>query len=127
VNLRVRRSYSSSSRPADGALQIRFTPIKPASAADEECVDTPAYTFTTASWPAAWGAAPNGVTLGYASQSATTFDPGLPFGTYSICLIDPRGSQSDRFRPYGVYDNTQVNGGALQELNPTSGWDDVPC
>jgi hypothetical protein len=127
VNIRVTRTYNRDSAPANGAVQFRLTPIKPASAGDEECVDTPQYTFVSATWPnSGWGTA-NRNQLGWASRSATTFDPGLPFGEYSLCLVDTTRS-SRQYHNAGTYDNRSVNGAGASILNPANNrWSSTPC
>ena len=49
----------------------------------------------------------------WVSQSGTTFDPGMPFGTYSICLRDTNLNRSVNL---GNYDNTHPDGGPLWQV-----------
>src|SRR4051812_8395816 len=108
VNIRVTKGYQNS-QPAAGNIKVYFTPI-PTSTSD--CADETQYVYTIANW----STAPSGVTTGWVSQTSATFDPGLPFGTYTVCLQDVPNSRV--YKPTGTsgtsnlatYDNTSVDG-----------------
>lgn len=84
----------------------------------ESCDEYRDYEMTVMSWPGGtWGAAPvSNQANGYLS-SATSFDPGMPFGSYKICLYD-----KDKKKWWGpkTYDNKNPNGQATTTELPDS-------
>ena len=118
VNIHVvRTSASTATSPTNGQIKIYLTPIVPSTS---DCADeTQPYVFYTATWPASLGTMPDGQgsvpAQGWASQSSASFDPGLPFGTYSVCLLDT--SSNKYYKPSASYDNTAVNGSAVVPYN----------
>ena len=74
-----------------------------------------------------WGTRPASY-QGYATQTTAAFDPGLPFGTYSICLWDKNTSKSLQYTTNTAtqYDNKDPNGrttgSANTLINTGSGW-----
>jgi hypothetical protein len=77
-------------------------------------------------WPATtYGATlPSGANakFNFVSQSVTGFDPGLPFGKYTLCFLDQTYSGSgNRKTATTTYDNTNPNGQTSTiELTPSS-------
>jgi type II secretory pathway pseudopilin PulG len=72
-------------------------------------------------WPnpaGAWGAAPGGNTTGWLSKSGAAYDPGMPFGKYTICVMDSRG----QFKSF-PYDNTKLATPAAWDQGTWSGTD----
>jgi type II secretory pathway pseudopilin PulG len=121
VQIRVSKDYNNQTPPA-GRMEIRLALQTPSAFAGDTCTE-PEFVMPTMAWPTStWtpvptgGAAPS--TLGYASWSATTFDPGLPFGTYKITCV--RDTSNNRvLTPNLTYDNTSPNGGPLLDIATT--------
>jgi type II secretory pathway pseudopilin PulG len=115
VNIRVTRAYQNNAQPAAGNVKVYFTPIVPSTS---DCADESQYVYTIATW----SAAPGGNTAGWVSQTSGVFDPGLPFGTYSVCLQDLVSNRV--YKPTGslaTYDNTSVNGNTTLTTYSNSG------
>lgn len=135
VQIRVSKDYNNATPPA-GRMEIRMALQTPPAFAGDSCTENE-FVMQTMAWPTStWtpvptgGAAPG--TLGYASWSPTTFDPGLPFGKYTITCV--RDTQYNRvLKPNTTYDNTSPNGGALLDISTTGTgtgkWSNsgVPC
>jgi hypothetical protein len=62
------------------------------------------------SWPSSgWTPAPPASQSTYlVSQAGASFDPGLPFGNYSVCIEDANRSTPRRHKT--TYDNTSPDG-----------------
>ena len=72
--------------------------------------------LTTMNWDAArfGGRGTNGSGDNHwVTQGGTAFDPGMPFGTYTICLRD---TNLNRSVSLGNYDNTHPDGGPLWQV-----------
>jgi type II secretory pathway pseudopilin PulG len=108
VNIHVlRTSGSSATLPTNGQIKIYLTPVVPSTS---DCADEAPFVFYTATWPAALGGTPDGqASQGWASQSASSFDPGLPFGTYKVCLLD---TSSNKYYKPADYTNLTASGPA---------------
>ncbi len=113
----------------------------------DTCADFPPVQLQPTTWPSAWGANPlndANKNRNWLVQSGGGFDPGLPFGTYRICIKDTANPKkywstagtpnSNPANPH--YDNTKpakVTAGSVQgtvELppvnTPTNTWTTTP-
>lgn len=116
VRIWIQRTYTNSP-PAAGRADVTLALQKPGEYASDSCEEPP-FAMTVASW---------GATNGMVSHDSSTFDPGLPFGTYKVTCIYDR--QSGRYaRPNSTYDNTSADGGAALTINiPRNSWTTSPC
>jgi type II secretory pathway pseudopilin PulG len=125
VNMRVLRKWASSGTvaPNPGDVYVYFTPQPGTS----ECTDEAAYRYTTMTWPTGWGTGrpTDANSTGYVSQTTSSFDPGLPFGKYTVCLQDVASSKV--YKPTGAsgtYDNTTADSNknlSTYTYSPTNG------
>jgi type II secretory pathway pseudopilin PulG len=119
-NIRILRGRNTTF--TDGTIDVYATLKRPTGSTDA-CPE-PVYKLTTTAWPTTgWGGEPE--TGGHWVSQATTFDPGMPFGKYSICLRD-----NGRGWVYPTdYDNTTQDGvqTTLQISGPSSGWNTSVC
>jgi hypothetical protein len=101
-NIRILRGRNATF--TDGTIDVYATLKRPTGSTDS-CAE-PVYKLTTAAWPASgWDTEPEAGGH-WVTQAGTDFDPGMPFGRYSICLRD-----NGRGWTYGAdYDNTTQNG-----------------
>jgi type II secretory pathway pseudopilin PulG len=93
---------------------------------NDSCTE-PQVQLTLTNWPApagTWGTAPGGNPTNWVSQG-TPFDPGMPYGKYTICLVDT--ARSPRQYLSFAYDNTRAGGAAATVTNPTTGWTSTSC
>ena len=99
--------------------------VRPAGQACSE----PQVRMKFAGWPGTgvWGLTPpeNAPNTNWVVQNIAGFDPGMPFGDYTICLQDtkPNTDQYLKFR----YDNTTAGGAGATSANPTTGWTSQRC
>jgi type II secretory pathway pseudopilin PulG len=134
VRIKVSKS-STGSQPAAGSVQIYFTPVKPSNFSTDTCTDDP-FLMTIMTWPSNWTPLPTSWTptpyntSGWATQISTptqTFDPGLPFGDYSLCFVDTANGNRV-YKPSATYNNKAVDGGPLLDVTaPTSSWVTGSC
>lgn len=109
LNLRIRANYTSSSSSLDVSNTMTvYAYLQPVGT--ETCSEYTRQKLAAKTWPTTgWGANPTGDanrTRNWVVQdSATTFDPGMPFGTYKICLWDSSSSRSWSTTTH--YDNTK--------------------
>jgi type II secretory pathway pseudopilin PulG len=119
-NIRILRGRNSTF--TDGAIDVYATLKRPTGSTDA-CPE-PVYKLTTTAWPTTgWGTEPEAG--GHWVSQGTAFDPGMPFGKYSICLRDNGSGWT-----YGsVYDNTSQDGvqTTVQISGPSSGWSSGTC
>jgi hypothetical protein len=128
-NIRIRSNYANrSAPPADfdaSALEVYAT-LQPIGS--DPCVDIKNLRLATRDWPSTWGTAPiSTATKNWVSQTGTDFDPGMPFGTYTICIRD--AASSTRRYWTTTYNNTSPNGQATTVQMPpsSSGWTTTDC
>jgi prepilin-type N-terminal cleavage/methylation domain-containing protein len=71
-----------------------------------------ATTLTAADWPSALNPLPSGAngTTGWVSSQASQFDPGMPFGTYKLCVYDTTAKRW--WNTVTTYNNTSPTGRA---------------
>jgi hypothetical protein len=124
--LRIARGANTGNLAA-GTLDIYFTLVKPTAFATDDCADDK-FVYTVMDYPSSgWGTRPSSY-QGFATQTSSTFDPGLPFGTYSICLYDKNTSKSLQYTTgtSTQYDNKDPNGRTSASsntlINTGSGW-----
>lgn len=122
LNLRITRGQQNAT-PAAGAIDVYLTLKKPAAFASDTCTDE-VFKYSVMDYPAAntgWGTTRPTNYQGYVSQSSTTYDPGLPFGTYSICLYDRNRNYSNTTA--ADYDNTSASGPtSVQAVTLSGSW-----
>ena len=79
-------------------------------------------------WPSpagTWGTQPTGSGL-WAVRDDTAFDPGMPYGSYDVCVLDTQPNP-DRYQTL-VYDNTAVGGQATTTSVTSAGsWVSGTC
>jgi hypothetical protein len=114
-------------------VEYHLTLQKPGTFSGDTCVE-PEFVMKSMAWPATWTPLPTGGsasgTMPYASQSKTTFDPGLPFGKYALtCIADSATNKVYKPSTPPIYDNTSPNGGALLDINVSSStyWKSGSC
>jgi|tagenome__1003787_1003787.scaffolds.fasta_scaffold20975833_3 type II secretory pathway pseudopilin PulG len=118
LNLQILRNSAGTTFTA-GSIDVYFTLVKPAAFSTDTCTDE-VFKYTVMDYPATgWGTRPSSFT-GYVSQDKNTFDPGLPFGTYSVCLRDTANNKGVAVA--GTYDNTKAAAQSLTTINLSSGW-----
>jgi type II secretory pathway pseudopilin PulG len=132
VRIKVSKAYANS-QPATDKVKIYFTLVKPTAFAADSCVEPP-YVMTIMDYPATgWVPTPAANPtdrLGWASQTSSTFDPGLPFGDYTLCIQDNTVPATPRvYQPGGTYSNKSVDGGPLLTVTATGGtsWPTGTC
>jgi type II secretory pathway pseudopilin PulG len=120
-NLRVTRNSSSTTSIANLAVYAKLNK----SVASDTCTE-PQVQMAVTSWPSpvgTWGAAPGSVTTGWIEQAGAGFDPGMPYGNYTICVKDTAKSKYQSF----LYDNTQPGGAATTIVNTAQSWTSTNC
>jgi type II secretory pathway pseudopilin PulG len=120
LNIRIKQGRTVNGTTAfnDGDIKVYLKLQKPDTSTDS-CSE-PVYELTTLPWPAAdWGTEPQ--SGGHWVSQSGTFDPGMPFGTYKICLR--QNNRSWLWSNGDVYDNTSVDGkrpGVTEIVPPSS-------
>ena len=128
LNLRVRAASANNAPTNFDATTTKlelFMTLPPASG--DTCTDITNLKMKLATWPTAtWGTQPAGATAatGFVWQTgaSTEFDPGLPFGTYALCLRDNiSATATPNYRYWtSTYNNTSPSGrAATMEIPPT--------
>ena len=109
----------------DGQMVVYATLQKPNGTSTDTCAEAPyvppTSALTTMNWDAVrfGGRGTNGSGDNHwVTQGGTTFDPGMPFGTYTICLRD---TNLNRSVSLGNYDNTHPDGGPLWQVGYSGG------
>lgn len=91
----------------------------------DTCAETqPTIDLSFKTWPTSgWGSPPNSKdTRNWIGQAGSDFDPGLPFGSYRICVQNSSGNWNGST----VYDNTATHRTATTEISATSGYGSKP-
>jgi type II secretory pathway pseudopilin PulG len=126
LNLRITTNSSGGTSFTTANLLVYAKPDN--SATGDACTE-PQVQLTFMNWPAGvWGTTPPagaGKTSGYVTQTGGTYDPGLPYGQYTICLRDTAPSP-DKYRTF-TYDNTKAGGATTTVVNPTGSWVTTSC
>jgi type II secretory pathway pseudopilin PulG len=120
LNLRMTRNSSSSSSIANLAVYAKLNK----SVASDTCTE-PQVQMAIQTWPSpagTWGTAPV-ATTGWVVQSGTGFDPGMPYGNYTICVKDTAASKYQSF----TYDNTVLGGVTSTRVNTADAWTSTNC
>jgi type II secretory pathway pseudopilin PulG len=114
-NIRIARNRAGQTNFTDGTIQVWARLNKPSSSSSDDCVEE-WFELTTMTHPSP---APSPSTH-FVSQKGGSFDPGMPFGKYTICIRDT--GASNRVWTYGEYDNTAPRGrsSTLTITPPTS-------
>lgn len=134
LNLRVRANSTSSNSNLDVSSSMTIYAYLQA-VGTETCSEFPRQKLAAKTWPTTgWGSNPTGDanrTRNWVVQDSTTFDPGLPFGTYKICLQD--GSKSWSTTSGNHYDNTKpaktgsTLGGTVEIPPSGASWSNSTC
>ncbi|HET6549995.1 MAG TPA: carboxypeptidase-like regulatory domain-containing protein [Solirubrobacter sp.] len=105
-NVRVRWDSGQNENPSNSRVKAYVT----LDDNGDSCKDVQDVEMKFMDYPAAWGNAPAApANKNFLSQAGTDFDPGMPFGTYEICLYDSSGSWNRRYWST-TYDNTSPSG-----------------
>ena len=116
-NIRV-GSTRSGATFSDANMRVYATLQKPAGYSSDTCAEAK-YQLYTIPWDAAkFGtrtASNGGGNDHWVSSQQTAHDPGMPFGTYQLCLRDNNLNRGVVLS--ALYDNTNPNGGPLLDLN----------
>jgi type II secretory pathway pseudopilin PulG len=126
-NIRVDKGYSNGTiTPAN--VRVFATLTKPASAASDSCIEPPVE-MTLKNWPATgWGTVPGSATANWVVQKdnlPTAFDPGMPYGTYKVCIQD---TATGRYVKLDAYENKLPGGTqATTTITKDSGWTTTSC
>jgi type II secretory pathway pseudopilin PulG len=126
LNLRITTNSSGGTSFTTANLLVYAKPDN--STTGDACTESQVQlTFMT--WPGGvWGTTPPagaGKTSGYVSQTGATYDPGMPYGKYTICLRDT-APNPDQYRTF-TYDNTKALGLTTTVVNPTGSWTTASC
>lgn len=132
LNLRLRATSSNANTSESTSLDATslkvFLYLQPVSG---ETCDSPAGKYKIVNWPTPttgpWGTAPVSTkTRNWVVQDSTDFDPGVPFGTYKVCLQDGTKWWSTGMNGSSHYDATLPARTTTVELPPsnvkTSNW-----
>jgi type II secretory pathway pseudopilin PulG len=107
LNLRISKNGNGNTTFAAGSIDVYLTLVKPPAFNTDTCADDP-FKYTVMDYPlTGWGTRP-GTFTNYVSQDKLLFDPGLPFGTYSICLRDTVNNEGLKYPT--DYDNRSADG-----------------
>jgi prepilin-type N-terminal cleavage/methylation domain-containing protein len=128
-NIRIqRRNATATTAFADSDIWVYAKLLKPTNST-EACVE-PIYRLTTLPYPISnWGSKPR--TSGnnpdhWVTQEGGAFDPGMPFGTYKICVVD---RTTNRYSVWATdYNNTTPDGNATgMDIAPSSWTNGTTC
>jgi hypothetical protein len=126
LNLRITKNSNSTSFTTSNLLV--YAKLDNTGTGDG-CTE-PQVQLTFMNWPSpagTWGTPPGtgAPTTNWVSQQGASYDPGMPFGKYTICLVDtaPNPDQYQKF----TYDNTRANGATSTTVNPATGWSGTSC
>jgi prepilin-type N-terminal cleavage/methylation domain-containing protein len=113
INIRINRDRGRNETYSDSSFTAWAVPQKPVGFATDTCVDPPIRLYLT-TWNSAAGfGTPPSPGTHYMSTRSGSFDPGLPFGYYDICLRN--GTQSAVV--VSDYDNSSPDGGTARSIN----------
>jgi type II secretory pathway pseudopilin PulG len=116
-NIRV-LSTRSGAAFSDANMKVFATLVKPSAFSTDSCTEA---RYELATMTNDWTG-----TTHWVSQRGSTFDPGMPFGEYTLCLRDTnlvRGANVT-----GTYDNRSPDGGASLSINGNSlSWASGTC
>jgi hypothetical protein len=105
---------------SDANMMVYVTLQKPSGTSTDSCTEA-RWDMVTTNWDSArFGtrvATNGGGNDHWVSQSGGTFDPGMPFGTYTICLRDTNLNRSVNI---GNYPNYNPDGGPLWQVGNNS-------
>lgn len=118
-NIRVRNDSTGAAASGRVVARVWLKDVN-----GDACPDFQGKDLPTMAWPSGLGTVPSGAgaSSGFVSSSSTEFDPGMPFGTYTVCLRDVNVSPNKWFNAVTTYDNTAPTGRAttLELGNSTS-------
>jgi type II secretory pathway pseudopilin PulG len=128
--VRLTRKRGGGGTYTDGDANVRvFAQLQQPSTSTEDCT-MPVYELTTKAWPASgWGTPPSSKPTDHwlVTAGTTSFDPGMPFGDYKLCVVD--SSSSTKYGSmYGgssnptLYNNRNPDGAPVLDLDPSSWW-----
>ena len=131
-NIRVGQDYGGDTTPDASKFLIYATLLKPDGSTDP-CTE-PVTTLTFMNWaqgyPAGtWGTPPGtgAPPTNWVSQPGTLFDPGMPYGTYRVCVVD-KTPKPDRYATF-TYDNrAKAGAGTTVTIGGTgTNWNTTTC
>lgn len=121
LNLRMTRNSTNAASIANLAVYAKLEKSAPS----DTCTQ-PQVQMALQTWPSpvgTWGAAPSGVAIGWVVQSGAGFDPGMPYGNYTICVKD---TAKNRYQSF-TYNNTAPGGGSPTRVNTADSWTSTNC
>jgi type II secretory pathway pseudopilin PulG len=128
-NLRIERDYANSATYAAGNVVVYATLVKPAASSTDPCTELTRVQMALKAWPGGtWGSAPGSKTTNWVVQNdgvAGQFDPGMPFGNYTICVWD-KAPNPDRYTSFN-YDNSLPGGSTSTAGVGASAWITQSC
>jgi type II secretory pathway pseudopilin PulG len=118
LNLRITRNYANNAFNTSNMLV--YATLDNAGTGDSCTESRVQLTFTD--WPGGtWGTFPSGTgSTNWVTQQGATFDPGMPYGKYTICIRDTAPSP-DQYQKF-TYDNTRANGATATTTNGSQSW-----
>jgi type II secretory pathway pseudopilin PulG len=120
----VRVAYDSRQNANPPNSQVTAT-VTLNNVGSDTCTDVQGVAMQFMDYPASgWGTAPAApANKNFLSQAGTDFDPGMPFGTYTICLYDSNGRNGRKYYKT-TYDNTSPSGRSttLEIPNKSDTW-----
>jgi type II secretory pathway pseudopilin PulG len=122
-NLRMTRNSSSSSSAANLAVYAKLNKSAPGDTCTEAQVPMSLQTWPSGASAGTWGAAPGAATTNWVVQTGATFDPGMPYGNYQICVKDTAANRYQSF----AYDNTAPGGAGTTANNNAPLWTPTNC
>ena len=129
VNLRLRANYANQNPSRDTTVDASNVKVyfHLQSVGAESCEDSPRATMAVKPWPGGtWGSTPPSSmdSKNWVVQSGTDFDPGMPFGTYKVCLNDGTrwwSTSGTTANPH--YDNTKTSRATTMQIPPKDNTD----
>jgi hypothetical protein len=125
LNLRITRNKANNAFTTSNLLVF----AKPDNAGTGSSCTEAQIPLTYMAWPATgWGTEPSGGGGNWVSQPGAAYDPGMPYGKYTICVQDT-APNPDQFQTY-TYDNTKAGGltGAGTPItNASWSWSSTSC
>jgi len=120
-NLRVRADYDTPS-PSDqtkfDASAAGLTAYVTLQRGSDTCNDITGRQMLIKDWPTAgWDPAPT-LTKNWVVQNSTDWDPGMPFGKYTVCLVDSTSTTKQYWST--TYDNTNPSSNVNASGVPTT-------
>jgi prepilin-type N-terminal cleavage/methylation domain-containing protein len=123
LNLRIRANYAnrnpSSDTTVDATAMSVYVHLQ--NVGSETCAGFQGKELDVKNWPGgSWGTSPSSRDRNWIVQDGTDFDPGLPFGTYKVCLNDGTRWWSTGMDGTSNYDNTKTAQTTTVQIPPNN-------